>query len=150
FADLPAHFPLTVDFATGLYFRREGPGVLVGMSNRDEEPGFKTDVNWPFLEKVVEMAVHRVPILRNAEVMRAWSGFYEVTPDHHPILGPVEEVRGLVCAAGFSGHGFMHAPATGMVIAEVIVDGRATTVDITPLSLARFREGRVIEELAVI
>lgn len=150
FADLPPDPPLTVDFASGLYFRREGPGVLVGMSNKDETPGFKTDVNWPFLEQVVNAAVHRVPALRSAEILRAWSGFYEVTPDHHPIIGRVPGVTGLYCCAGFSGHGFMHAPAAGMAMAEIIVQGRATTLDVSGLSITRFREGHIIEERAVI
>ena len=150
FTDLPPDPPLTVDFASGLYFRREGPGVLVGMSNKDETPGFKTDVNWPFLEHVVEAAVHRVPGLRSAAVLRAWSGFYEVTPDHHPIIGPVPGVAGLYCCAGFSGHGFMHAPAAGMVMAEIILQGQATTLDVSALDISRFQAGHMVEERAVI
>ncbi|MCX6023788.1 MAG: FAD-binding oxidoreductase [Chloroflexi bacterium] len=150
FDGLPPHCPLTVDFSSGLYFRPEGEGALVGMSNKDETPGFKTDVNWAFLEHIVEAAVHRLPSLRGASVQRAWSGFYEVTPDHHAILGAIPEVSGLYCAVGFSGHGFMHAPAVGMALAEILLHGRASTVDVSALSLARFHEGRLIDEQAVI
>jgi sarcosine oxidase subunit beta len=81
---------------------------------------------------------------------RAWAGLYEMTPDHHPILGPVSEVPGFFLANGFSGHGVMHAPATGKILSDLILHGKANLIDASLLNLARFAEGRMIEETAVL
>jgi sarcosine oxidase subunit beta len=98
---------------------------------------------------VVERALARFPILERASIKTGWAGLYEDTPDKHPIFGAVDEVTGFICAAGFSGHGLMHAPATGELIAELIVDGR-TSMDLTPLRASRFRTGELVREFNVI
>ena len=146
---LDHEFPLTIEFASGLYFHRESGGVLLGMADPADPPRFDDSVNWDFLPTVVEHALSRLPVLEKATVKTGWAGFYEDTPDHHPILGPVEEVRGFICAAGFSGHGLMQAPAVGEVIAQVIC-GEPTSVDITPLRFERFAKGALVLEHAVI
>jgi len=149
FDGLPETFPMTIDFAPSFYFRREGATILMGMTDKEEPPSFNTNVNWGFLDRVVEQALHRVPVLAEARIMDAWAGLYDTTPDANPILGPVPEVEGFLCAAGFSGHGFMHSPMTGQLIAELIVDGR-TSLDITPLSVERFAREEVAPEWYVI
>ncbi|OLE77833.1 MAG: hypothetical protein AUG02_00325 [Chloroflexi bacterium 13_1_20CM_2_70_9] len=146
---LDADFPLSVEFATGLYAHRESGGVLLGMGDPTQPPGFDTSVNWDFLPAVVERALSRFPILEHAKVRTGWAGLYEDTPDKHPILGRVEELTGFVCAAGFSGHGIMHAPATGEAIAELITKGK-TTLDIGALAASRFRTGQLVREHNVI
>jgi len=146
---LDHEFPLTIEFASGLYFHRESGGVLLGMADPADPPRFDDSVNWDFLPTVVEHALSRLPVLEKATVKTGWAGFYEDTPDHHPILGPVEEVRGFICAAGFSGHGLMQAPAVGEVIAQVIC-GEPTSVDIAPLRFDRFAKGALVLEHAVI
>lgn len=146
---LDREFPLTVEFASSLYFHRESGGVLMGMADPTDGPGFDASVNWDFLPTLVERALYRLPILERAKVKTGWAGFYEDTPDKHPILGAVPGLEGFLCAAGFSGHGIMHAPATGEAIAELIVDGR-TSFDITPLAYDRFRRGDLIKEHNVI
>ena len=146
---LDREFPLTVEFASSLYFHRESGGVLMGMVDPTDGPGFDASVNWDFLPTVVERALFRLPILERANVKTGWAGFYEDTPDKHPILGAVPGLHGFICAAGFSGHGIMHAPATGELIAELIVDGR-TSLDVAPLSYDRFRRGDLIKEHNVI
>ena len=146
---LDHEFPLTIEFASGLYFHRESGGVLLGMADPADPPRFDDSVNWDFLPTVVEHALARLPVLEKATVKTGWAGFYEDTPDHHPILGRVDEVDGFVCAAGFSGHGLMQAPAVGEVIAQVIC-GEPTSVDITPLRFARFAKGALVLEHAVI
>ena len=78
--------------------------------------------------------------------MSGWAGLYEISPDNHAILGAVSEVQGFFLANGFSGHGFQHSPAAGKVIAELIVEGKSTTIDISPLSIERFRTGQLIRE----
>ena len=142
-------FPLTVEFASTLYFHRESGGVLMGMADPTDGPGFDASVNWDFLPTLVERALYRLPILERANVKTGWAGFYEDTPDKHPIIGAVPDLDGFLCAAGFSGHGIMHAPAAGEAIAELIVDGR-TSLDIAPLAYDRFRRGDLIREHNVI
>ncbi len=144
FPELPDPLPMVIDFTTGFYFHRESgyaSGILMGMGDRKEGPSWSLEVDWGFLPTIVERAIHRVPVLEKAQIKRGWAGLYEVTPDAHPILGRVPEVEGLILANGFSGHGFMHSPAVGLLIAEEVLDGKATTLDISPLGLQRFQEG---------
>jgi sarcosine oxidase subunit beta len=141
--------PLTVEFATSLYMHRESGGILMGMADPNDPPGYCESVNWDFVPTVVERALARLPLLERAAIRSAWAGYYEDTPDKHPILGRVAPVDGFLVAAGFSGHGIMHSPATGELIAELITDGR-TSLDISALRHSRFAEGRLIPEHHVI
>jgi sarcosine oxidase subunit beta len=149
FPAIPDPVPMVIDFQPSFYFRKEGPGVLMGMTDDEEPPSFNTHVDWDFLAQVVEKAIHRAPILEQAGFMDGWGGLYAVTPDDNPILGPLPELEGFICAGGFSGHGFMLAPATGRAIAELILEGKST-VDISALSINRLREGREFREEQVI
>ena len=146
---LDEDFPLTIEFASGLYAHRESGGVLLGMADPTEKPGFDDSVNPDFMPAVVERALARFPILERTSIKTGWAGLYEDTPDKHPILGNVDGIEGFVNAAGFSGHGIMHAPATGELIAELIVDGK-TSLDISSLSASRFRTGQLVREHNVI
>ena len=103
----------------------------------DERPGFDITVRWDFLPKVIEVAIERLPALSDAAVSHAWAGLYEMTPDHNPIIGPSADVDGFYTIAGFSGHGFQHAPAAGRILADVIA-GRDPHFDLTPFELDRF------------
>ena len=147
--DLDREFPLTIEFASGLYMHRESGGVLLGMADPKDRPGFDESVNWDFMPDVVERAMARLPLLEQATVRTAWGGLYENTPDKHPIVGRVEGLDGFLCAAGFSGHGLMHAPAIGELVAELVVDGR-TSLDLAPLRAGRFAEGNIVPEHNVI
>src|SRR5256886_842744 len=146
---LEEDFPLTIEFASGLYAHRESGGVLLGMADPHEKPGFDDSVNPDFMPSVVERALSRFPILERTSIKTGWAGLYEDTPDKHPILGKVDGVDGFINAAGFSGHGIMHAPVTGELISELIVDGR-TSLDISALALSRFRLGQLVREHNVI
>jgi sarcosine oxidase, subunit beta len=141
--------PMTVDFTTSFYFHPEGDGVLFGMSDRDEGPTFSTEVNDGFLERVTEVGLHRLPPLERAGIKTAWAGLYEVTPDHQAILGPVDEVGGFWCACGFSGHGFMQAPAVGEQLAQLLTEGQSE-IDLSTLSHHRFAAGTLAVERNVI
>jgi sarcosine oxidase, subunit beta len=141
--------PMTVDFQTSLYFHPEGDGVLIGMSDRSEPPSFATDVNWEFLEKMFEQAARRAPALLGAGVKTAWSGLYESTPDHQAILGPVAELEGFWCAAGFSGHGFMQAPAAAVLLTQLLLDHKSE-IDISPFAFERFARGALVTERNII
>ena len=147
--ELPRDFPFVIDFAQALYFHPEGEGVLTGMSNPHEKPGFnqQVDPEWELVH--MEAAMQRLPLLERAGVMSRVAGLYENTPDAHPIFGPTE-VEGFHVVAGFSGHGFMHGPVAGLLMAEILLDGRAHTVDVSMLDAARFREGRLIREYNVV
>jgi len=149
FPQVPRTNPMTVDFQTSLYFHPEGDGVLIGMSDRTDPPGYLTDVNWEFLEKMLEQATRRAPALASAGIKTAWAGLYETTPDHQAILGPVPEVDGFWCAAGFSGHGFMQAPAAALLLAQLLLDHRSE-VDISPFAFTRFARGSLVRERNII
>src|SRR6266571_8266069 len=149
FPTVPRNSPMTVDFQSSLYFHPEGDGVLIGMSDRAEPPGYVTDVNWEFLEKIFEQAAIRAPALVTAGVKTAWAGLYETTPDHQAILGPVPEVEGFWCAAGFSGHGFMQAPAAALLLTQLLLD-KQSEIDISPFAFTRFAKGSLVRERNVI
>ncbi len=152
FDGLPQRFPMVIDMSTGFHFRREGKGILLAWNDPEETPGFKTDFDPGFVEKILTRAAARVPCLAEAEVnpRRAWAGLYEMTPDHHAIIGPAPDVAGLYFVNGFSGHGVMHSPASGRIIADLILRGQSDLIDATKLSVTRFREGRTLEETAVL
>ncbi len=149
FPAVPRSNPMTVDFQTSLYFHPEGDGVLIGMSDREEPPGFVTEVNWDFLARMFEQAAHRAPVLAGAGVKTAWAGLYESTPDHQAILGPVGELDGFWCAAGFSGHGFMQAPGAALLLTQLLLDHRSE-IDISTFAFERFARGSLVTERNVI
>ncbi len=130
---------MVIDFDTTFYFHREGGGLLFGMGDPSEQPGFDTTVKWDFLPDVTSAAVRRMPALADASVTHAWAGLYEMTPDHNPVIGSLG-VEGLYAIAGFSGHGFQHAPAAGRLLADVML-GRDPLFDLTPFAFARFASG---------
>ena len=146
---LPPDFPFVIDFAQSLYFHREGEGILTGMSNPDEVPNFDQSIDEPWELVAMEAAAKRMPMLEQAGRVAGWAGLYEVTPDAHPILGGTE-IEGFYLVGGFSGHGFMHGPISGLLIKELILEGSSTTVDVSTLDLARFTEGRLIHEYNVV
>ncbi|HSB41928.1 MAG TPA: FAD-dependent oxidoreductase [Methylomirabilota bacterium] len=144
---LPPAFPLIVDLDTGFYVHRQGmSAVLMGGTDKDIKPGHDTTVDWEAFGAVFRAAALRVPPLAEARVMRAYAGVRDLTPDYHGILGPAAQAPGFHVACGFSGHGFMHAPAIGILMAEMLLDGRAVSMDISPLSLDRFAAGRLRAE----
>ncbi|NWG05480.1 MAG: FAD-binding oxidoreductase [Chloroflexi bacterium] len=147
--EIPADFPFVIDFAQSLYFHREGEGLLVGMSNQNEKPGFDQTVDEDFELVNLEAAIARMPLMERASRASHWAGLYEVTPDAHPIYGKTN-VEGFLVCTGFSGHGFMHGPVSGKLMSELILDGTFSTVDVSILDLARFEEGRLIQEYNVV
>jgi sarcosine oxidase subunit beta len=147
--DIPADFPFVIDFAQSLYFHREGEGLLTGMSNPNETPGFDQEVDPEWEINHLEAASKRMPLLGKAGLLSHWAGLYENTPDAHPIFG-VTPVAGFFVCAGFSGHGFMHGPVSGLIMSEIILDGKAASLDVSELGLDRFKSGRLIREYNVI
>ncbi len=152
FDGFPHTAPMIIDMSNGFHFRPEGRGFLLAWNDPAETPGYKTDFDEAFVEKILTRAADRVPVFENVAVnpKRAWAGLYEMTPDHHPILGPVSGVPGLFFANGFSGHGVMHAPATGKILSDLILHRKTDLIDPTLLDLSRFTEGRMIQETAIL
>jgi sarcosine oxidase, subunit beta len=152
FDQFPHDAPMIIDMSNGFHFRPEALGFLMAWNDPEETPGFKTDFEPSFIEKILTRAADRVPIFENLAVnpKRAWAGLYEMTPDHHPILGEAPEAPGFYLANGFSGHGVMHAPATGKILSDLMLTGRTELVDVSLLGLDRFAAGRMIEETAVL
>jgi sarcosine oxidase subunit beta len=152
FPQISGPMPFIVDAGSGFYMRHEGASILMGMSNPDEPSSFTTTVDWDWLDNVLEAGLHRFPILEAAGLVESqcWAGLYEITPDNNPILGRHPDLPGYVDASGFSGHGIMHAPATGLLIAEEILDGRAHTINIDELRVGRFGSGSTHYEQNII
>ena len=164
---LPNDLPMVINMADGFHFRPardfdfKGPdaetsafashNVLFAYPDPEEPASFSTDFDEGFLDKVGERAAHRAPFLNGAKIIyeKCRAGLYENTPDHHAILGGCS-VGGLYFANGFSGHGVMHSPATGRALAEIILDGKASFLDVSCLSLERFAKGELLHETAFI
>jgi sarcosine oxidase subunit beta len=147
--DLPPDFPFVIDFAQALYFHPEGEGVLTGMTNPHQKPGFDQNIDREWELTALEAAAQRMPMLEQAGRLTGLAGLYEDTPDSHPIFGPTP-IEGFWLVAGFSGHGFMHGPIAGKLMAEFLLEGKARSVDVSMLDFARFVEGRSIQEYHVV
>jgi sarcosine oxidase, subunit beta len=155
--DLPARLPMVIDMTDGFHFRRApqdwpAPGVILAWPDPSETFGFKTEFEQTFIEKVFARAAHRMPLLAQGvvDLSRCRAGLYEMTPDHHAIIGLAPNMRGLFLANGFSGHGVMHSPATGRIISDLILHGETHLLDIKPLGAERFIEGRLLEETSIL
>ncbi len=146
---IPDDFPFVIDFAQSLYFHREGRGLLTGMSNPNQAPGIDQSVDPEWELVAMEAAAQRLPMLETAGVASRLAGLYEVTPDAHPILGATP-LEGFYVCAGFSGHGFMHGPICGKLLAEEILDGHATTLNIADLRFDRFARRAIAQEYNVV
>ena len=149
FPAVPRTSPMTVDFRSSFYFHPEGDGVLMGMSDREEGPAYDTEVNWDFVARMFEQAEFRAPALAKAGMKTAWAGLYESTPDHQAILGPIPEVEGFWCAAGYSGHGFMQAPAAALLLTQLLLDGRSD-IDLSYFAFERFGRDVLVRERNII
>jgi sarcosine oxidase subunit beta len=153
FDDFPHSAPMVVDLSTGFHFRPEGRGFLLAWNDPEETSSFNTNFENSFIEKVLVHAADRVPVFENLAInpKRCWAGLYEMSPDHHAILGPVPSVPGFFLANGFSGHGVMHSPATGKILADSILHGKTKVVDdISVLGFERFAKGELLHETAIL
>lgn len=132
--------PFTIDFGTSFYFHREGQGLLLGMSDPDETPGFKLSRSDDWLPRLGDAMARRAPALTELGIASGWAGLYEETPDHNGLIGVADGVDGFLYATGFSGHGFLMGPAVGEVMRDLYL-GRQPPVDVTGLDVRRFVTG---------
>jgi sarcosine oxidase subunit beta len=151
--------PMTIEWESGFHFRPKGAAQRFAMPNLTSDGGVEKGPGSPpasyvpgaFPPLVVPQSLEpwvraraawRHPLFADLRISDSWACYYEMTPDDHPIVGAVPGVAGLYIAAGFSGHGFMHTPATAQLVVEEMLDGRAHTLEISDLSLERFVSGR--------
>lgn len=136
------NFPVVLYMKEGLGFHREGDGILSEMSRpptavaEGESRDAEVDLKWELLH--CKQAIYRFPSLSSCRIVNRWAGYYEVTPDENPIIGPIDSVNGLYCVAGFNGHGFMHSPACGLLMKEWIYEGFAHTLHMDAFLYRRF------------
>jgi sarcosine oxidase subunit beta len=146
---LPADLPMTIDFASSFYFHREGPGLLMGMSDPSEEPGFEVETSDDWIPELMRIVHRRAPRIAEIGIRGGWAGLYEMTPDHNAIIGEAPGVSRFLYATGFSGHGFLQAPAVGELLRDMVLH-RPTSVDIAPLSVERFDAAALRPEYNVV
>ncbi len=147
---LPARLPMTIDFATGFYFHGEGPGLLMGMADRQVQPGFRSEPGEAWSATLAEVVAQRAPSVAEAGIKGGWAGYYEMTPDCNALIGEAPDVSRFLYATGFSGHGFLQAPAVGEIVRDLVL-GRTPFVDVEPLAAERFAASeRLRPELNVV
>jgi sarcosine oxidase subunit beta len=146
---LPADLPMTIDFATSFYFHREGPGLLMGMSDPQEQPGFSVQTTDDWIPGLMEIVERRAPRIAQAGIRGGWAGLYEMSPDHNAIIGESAVVGRFLYATGFSGHGFLQGPAVGEMLRDLVLR-RPTFVDVAPLSVERFDAAALRPEYNVV
>ncbi len=137
--DLPGRIPLTIDFSTGFYFHREGPGLLFGMADPGQPAGFEAPTDPRWLERIMGVAERRLPALLDMGIAGGWKGYYEITPDHNALVGESEGPARFLYATGFSGHGFLQGPAVGEIVRDLVFR-REPFVDVSPLAVERFAQ----------
>jgi sarcosine oxidase subunit beta len=135
--------PMVISFSKNIYCQQVPHGsFLMGRSNPDEQPSHDISSTHDFLDEMAKTAVELLPPLANLRVVRQWGGSYNVSPDRQPILGDTDQLEGFYLACGFSGHGFMFAPMTGLLLSEVILN-QPTTIDLSDLHIDRFKTNRL-------
>jgi sarcosine oxidase, subunit beta len=134
---LPPDLPMTIDFSSSFYFHREGPGLLIGMSDPNETPGFSVETTEEWIPGLMDIVRRRAPRIADVGIRGGWAGLYEMTPDHNAIIGEAGGVSRFLYATGFSGHGFLQGPAVGEILRDMVLR-RPTFVDVSPLSVDRF------------
>jgi sarcosine oxidase subunit beta len=134
---LDPHTPFTIDFSTSFYFHGEGPGLLLGMSDPNETPGFKLVESEAWLPGLGDAVERRAPAISEVGLSAGWAGLYEMTPDHNGLVGEATDMSRFLYAAGFSGHGFLMGPAIGEVMRDLYL-GRPPVVDVSALAATRF------------
>jgi len=135
--------PFTLDLSTTLYFHNHGSGLLFGISDPAQEPGFGRDFSREWLPAFDRAAEVVAPALARLDMEDGWAGLYENTPDHNALIGRSPDVPGFSYATGFSGHGFLQAPAVGEVVRDLLLD-RPPVVDPTPFRLERFADAEAL------
>lgn len=147
--DLPKPLPFTIDFSTGLYFHREGPGLLLSMPDPEDVFDYSLETSDDWVEALVAVAERRVPMIAGVGIKGGWAGLYDMSPDHNAIIGEAPAPSRFLYATGFSGHGFMQAPAVGEIMRDLVLR-RPPFVDVSAMSVERFDGSAVAGELTFV
>ena len=146
----PLFEAMVISFKDGIYFSQQKEGQIVGgIPIPEEKPGYRTMPTFAFLQHMTQTLTRYAPILKYVNLLRHWTGFYDVTPDARPILGEVKEVEDFIQCNGFSGHGFMISPMVSKLLTDFIADGKTSEV-LENLSLERFKDKKIEKELSVV
>ena len=146
----PLFEAMVISFKDGIYFSQQKEGQIVGgIPVPEEKEGYKTMPTFTFLQHMAQTLTRYAPVLKHVNLLRHWTGFYDMTPDARPILGEVKEMKGFLQCNGFSGHGFMISPMVSSLLADLIVDGKTSAV-LENLSLERFKGKKIEKELSVV
>ena len=145
--DVPERLPMTIEAESGFHFRRRGDRLVLAMTDAEPRWGWEESVDELVYDDRLARLVHRFPPAAGARIEDAWAGLYDMTPDAHPILGQVAD--DVYAACGFSGHGFMQAPAVGRIVADELLAG-GSDFDLTPYRLDRFADGTIMPETAIL
>ena len=142
--------PMVMSFSLNIYCQQTPHGSFIMGRGDDKEPrDLRVTSSWQFLDEMAKTVANLLPPLGNLRLVRQWAGLYNMTPDRQPIYGAVEEVEGFYLAVGYSGHGFMFAPMTGLLMSEIIL-GEKTSIDISSLDLGRFKRDELVLEPSVV
>jgi sarcosine oxidase subunit beta len=144
---LADRLPMVLEAESSFHFRRRGESLVLAMTDPSPRWGFAEEVDYSLVPDRIDRLAHRFPPAAGIGVERAWAGLYDMTPDAHPIVGPVGD--GLYAACGFSGHGFMQSPAVGLALAEEILRGQSS-LDLSPYRLGRFGDAAAFPEEVVL
>lgn len=146
----PMFEAMVISFKDGIYFSQQKEGQIVGgIPIPEERSGYKTIPTFSFMQHMSRTLIRYAPVLKHVNMLRHWTGFYDVTPDARPILGETEEVKGFIQCHGFSGHGFMLSPMVIKLLSDFIVDGKTSDI-LESLNLSRFKGKKIVKEISVV
>ncbi len=146
----PLFEAMVISFKDGIYFSQQREGQIVGgIPIPEEKGGYKTMPTFSFLQHMSQTLTRYAPILKHVNLLRHWTGFYDMTPDARPILGEVQAIKGFIQCNGFSGHGFMLSPMVSQLLTRLIAEGKTSEV-LENLSLERFKGKNIEKELSVV
>jgi len=146
----PLFEAMVISFKDGIYFSQQNEGQIVGgIPIPEQKFGYKTTPTVSFLHHMSKTLTRYAPVLKHINMLRHWTGFYDVTPDSRPILGETKNLQGFIHCHGFSGHGFMISPMVTKILSEYIVDGKTSEI-LNSLSLSRFKDKKIEHEMAVV
>jgi sarcosine oxidase subunit beta len=146
----PMQDPMVMSFSLNMYCQQTPEGTFIMGRGDDNEPrDLRTTSSWEFMDEMAKTVTSVLPPLGELRVIRQWAGLYNMTPDKQPVYGRVEEVDNFFLSVGFSGHGFMFGPLTGIVISEMIL-GEEPSIDVSMLGIDRFEKGNLILEPSVV
>jgi len=146
----PLFEAMVISFKDGIYFSQQREGQIVGgIPIPEEKSGYKTIPTFAFMRHMAKTLTRYAPILKHVNMLRHWTGFYDVTPDSRPILGEINELKGFIQCNGFSGHGFMISPMVTKILAEFIADGKTPDI-LQSLNIDRFKGKKIVHEKSVV